>query len=48
MITINDESLVGLKFGESAKESVWWIKAWQSLVMSHYWYKKIKFLVIED
>lgn len=28
VITINDKSLVGLMFGKSAKESVWWMKFW--------------------
>ena len=27
--TVNDESLVGLNFGKSAKKSIWWKKVWQ-------------------
>ena len=38
--TIKDKNLVGLKFSESAKESVWLIKVQRILLSSHYWYKK--------
>ena len=32
-------------FSELSKELVWWMKVWQILLASHYWYKKIKFLM---